>query len=65
MTKEINIKIILWDSKPKKENYDLFVDGQYTLNVKKGNLRLIVYEIEKYLRLRFREDLRNRKEAQQ
>ena len=45
-------------------HYDLKVDGQTTFTCEAGDLRLVLYEIEKYLRLRFKEDLRKIKSKQ-
>lgn len=52
----INFKVNRWDLT--KPIYSLDVDGINRLEVPKGDLRKIVYEIEKYLRLVFKEDLR-------
>ncbi len=57
--KKIKIEIMKWESLA--NTYSLSIDGQETLEVPHGDLRIIVYEIEKYLRLRFKEDLRKQK----
>ena len=55
----IEFKIIKWETA--KPSYELDVDGKKTLEVRIGQLRDIINEIEKYCRLRFKGELQHSK----
>jgi len=55
---EIDFKIIKWLS----GKYSLKVDGKNQLEqIEEGDLRVIINEIEKYCRLRFKGELKHKK----
>lgn len=54
----IDFKITLWETR--NPTYMLEVDGKRTIEVKKGELRKILYEMEKYMRLRFKGELQHK-----
>ena len=58
--KNIDFRIVYW--KTSKPHYELIVDGKSHLdNINESELRVIINEIEKFCRLRFKGELKHKK----